>query len=153
MDASKLIAAYAQRVEDTLVEDFGGRGDSLATIAASVASELPGELQTLLLQIAGKQEAGRHETGAAEAAVAFAFLCGQLLERLDQFRRTRAAENLVFVDTDGRAVSDPERADLDRLSRFLVLRDRLLRKAADFSLKVLVIGVAILVLGFALGLI
>jgi hypothetical protein len=153
MDASNLIAAYARRVEDSLIQDCGARGDSLAEIAQSVAFELPEDLKALLLEVAGKQEPGRDDTGSDVAAVAFAFQCGQLLERLDQFRRSRAAENVAFIDTDGRTVSDPERADLDRLSRFMVLRDRLLRKAADFSLKVLVTAVMILVVGFALGLI
>jgi hypothetical protein len=68
-------------------------------------------------------------------------------------RQARAADKLVFVDTDGRTVTDSEGTDLDRLSRFLVIRDRFLRKAADFSLKVLVAAVLIFAVGFAFGLI
>ena len=36
-------------------------------------------------------------------ALTLAFLCGRLLEQLDQFRRTRA-EALVHLGTDGRTV-------------------------------------------------
>jgi hypothetical protein len=145
---------YVQRVEQALIGDFDARGEGLAQLARSVATELPDEIGSLLLQTAAKLDSEVHPDQPIEDedALPVAFDCGRLLERLEQFRRTRA-EGLVHLETDGRAVNDPEPADLDRLSRFMVLRDRWLRKAADFSLKLLVTAVVILVLGFVLGLI
>ncbi|RYU62939.1 hypothetical protein EWI61_00255 [Methylolobus aquaticus] len=146
--------AYVQRVEQALIRDFGARGEGLEQLALSVATELPDEISALLRQTATRlnSRVTPDQSLDVEDALTLAFDCGRLLEQLDQFRRTRA-EALVHLDTDGRTVTDPEPADLDRLSRFMVLRDRWLRKAADFSLKLLVTAVLILVLGFALGLI
>lgn len=153
-DLKPVTRAYVQRVEQALIRDFGARGDDLAQLAQSVATELPDELSALLRQAAAQLNSGVPPDQAlkAEDALTLAFDCGRLIEQLDHFRRTRA-EALVHLDTDGRTVTAPEPADLDRLSRFMVLRDRWLRKAADFSLKLLVTAVLILVLGFALGLI
>lgn len=148
-----LIEGYIQRIERSLADDFGAHGNGLAELAGSIAPELPDDLKALLLQTTARHAGTPGGALPEDAALAFTFDCGRLLERLDQFRRARAADTLVFIDSDGRAFGDPERADLDRLSRFIVLRDRLLRKAADFSLKVLVTAVVLLVVGFALGLI
>jgi hypothetical protein len=147
----EITGTYRQRVEQTLIRDFGARGENLAELAQTVAAELPDDLGALLRTVAERHTPAN--TGdATRQALSFAFDCGRLLERLDEFRRTRA-EALVHLDSDGRTVTEAEPADLDRLSRFMVVRDRWLRKAADFSLKLLVTAVVILVLGFALGLI
>jgi len=153
-DLNPVTGAYVQRVEQALIRDFGARGEGLEQLAQSVATELPDEISALLRQTATRlnSRVTPDQSLEVEDALTLAFDCGRLLEQLDQFRRTRA-EALVHLDTDGRTVTDPEPADLDRLSRFMVLRDRWLRKAADFSLKLLVTAVLILVLGFALGLI
>ncbi|WP_139556604.1 hypothetical protein [Methylotetracoccus oryzae] len=153
-DLKPVAGTYVQRVEQALIRDFGARGEGLEQLAQSVATELPDEISALLQQAAAQLNSPLppDQSLKVEDALTLAFLCGRLLEQLDQFRRTRA-EALVHLGTDGRTVTDPEPADLDRLSRFMVLRDRWLRKAADFSLKLLVTAVVILVLGFALGLI
>jgi hypothetical protein len=153
-DLTPATGPYVQQVEQALIRDFGARGEGLAELARSVASKLPDEIVSLLLQTTAKLNRQVHPDQAIEAedGLTLAFDCGRLLERLEQFRRSRA-EALLHLDTDGRTVTDPEPTDLDRLSRFMVLRDRWLRKAADFSLKLLITAVVVLVLGFALGLI
>jgi hypothetical protein len=150
-DSAEMTSPYGQRIEQALIRDFGAHGSTLAELAESVAAELPDDVETLLRTVAQRQ-IHTNQADAPREALSFAFDCGRLLEQLDQFRRAQAA-TLVHLDTDGRTVTNAEPADLDRLSRFMVLRDRWLRKAADFSLKLLVTAVLILVLGFALGLI
>ena len=152
MNPAEIIAPYVERLEQSLSGDFGAAGDNLAALAESIAVELPDDLRHLLLKVTEAHALSTYAT-KPDAAVTFAFDCGRLLEGLDRYRKTLASDDLIFVDTDGRPVTDPEGADFDRLSRFMIMRDRLLRKAADFSLKLLVTAVAILVLGFVLGLV
>lgn len=151
MDPKTLISSFRERIDLALIRHLGAQGDSLSARIASVARELPAELENQLREIAGERSAA---DAAGESAVAdFAFLCGRAVERIEALAKSRAAEDLIFMDADGRSVTDPATADLDTLARFRVARDRLLRKAADFSLKVLAITVVLVAAGFLLGLI
>jgi hypothetical protein len=152
-DAGELIARYAQRLEMTLNQHLGVRGNGLAQTVDAAIDQIPGEIGTLLKAASDDAMRSEREPLSEEDAMAFAFRAGQIVEKLGAFRAALAAEQLPSLDADGRSVADPERLDYDRLSHLMVVRDRLLRKAADFSLKVLVTVVLALVVGFSLGLI
>lgn len=151
MNSTSLISLYRQRLEMALIHHLGARGDSLRARIRDVAAELPEGLNVLLSELEGSAADGAAESNLAVAD--YAFRCGQAIERIENVARTRAAEDLIFTDVAGNPVTDPAGADLDTLSRFRVARDRFLRQAADFSLKVLVLAVVLLVLAFMLGLI
>ncbi len=151
MDSSLLISQYKQRLEMALIHRLGARGESLRARIRDVAAELPEDLVLVLNALDGNSVGGTAESNVAVAD--YAFRCGQAIERIENLARARAADDLIFTDTAGNPVTDPTGADLDTLSRFRVARDRMLRKAADFSLKVLVAAVGLLLLGFLFGLI
>lgn len=153
MDSNALIARYAQRIEKLLIQHYGATGSDLPSRIASVAEELPPELLERLRELATLAAGSADRLPSDEEIAEFVFRCGQIGERLETDLKAKASENLIFVGTDGRTVTDPEKADLDALTRFLTARDRLLRKAADISLKILVIGVLLLIAGFLIGVI
>lgn len=151
MNSRPLSSNYKQRVELALIHHLGARGESLRARIHDVVAELPEDLTRLLYELDGDQLDGGAD---ADFAVAdYAFRCGQAVERIENLARARAADDLIFTDTAGNPVTDPAGADLAMLSRFRVARDRFLRKAADFSLKLLVTAVGLLLLGFLLGVI
>jgi hypothetical protein len=152
-DAAKLIERYAQRLEMSLNQHLGVSGNGLAQAVDAAIDQIPGEIGTLLQAASGDLTRSEREPVSDEDAMAFAFRAGQIVEKLGAFRAALAAEQLPSLDADGRNVADPERLDFDRISHWMVVRDRLLRKAADFSLKILVTVVLALVIGFSLGLI
>jgi len=155
MDSNPLFAKYAQHIEMLLIQRFAARGADLNARIDSVAHELPEDLNAQLRELALAHHNARVPVKGeqAEDIADFAFRCGQIAERLENFRKTQAAENLIFVGPDGKPAADPEKTDLDTLSLFLAARDRFLRQTADLSLKILVIAAALLILGFLLGLI
>lgn len=149
MEPNEPVTSYCQRVEMALIHHLGARGDTLKAKISSVANELPEPLAILLTEIAGSAS----PTSSLDSAAELAFRCGQAVERIEDLARQRAAEDLIFTDSAGHAVTDPEKADLDTLSRFRAARDRFLRKAADFSLKLLAVLVLLTSVAFLIGII
>lgn len=134
-----------------LIQHLGAQGDSLSEKISDVAAVLPVELRELLQGLAGERPP--NDTDGPEASVECAFQCGRAIEWIKNLARNRAVDDLIYIDADGNSLMDPERADLDNLSRFRVARDRLLRSAADFSLKVMFLVVLLLFLGLLAGVI
>lgn len=144
---------YRERVELVLARLYGARGGDFTSRVDSVSAVLPEDVRSALRQLAAVGGDDPQRPLADGELADFAFRCGQLVERLEHLRHRTASEDLMYVDSDGRALPGHDEANLDALSRFLAARDRVLRKAADFSLKVLAGAVVLLVLGFMLGLI
>lgn len=151
-ESDPLIAPFRQRLELALIHHLGARGDSLGARIEDLGAELPDDLGRMLGELDRFVLEGQRSSGK-EACAEYAFRCGRAVERIERYARDRAAEDLYVTGADGRPLADGVAADLDTLSRFRVARDRFLRKAADFSLKILVGSVVLLVLGFVLGLI
>ncbi len=152
MSSQELIESCKQRVNLALIHHLGAEGESLGTRVDAIAPELPPELLVSLRELCGFR-AQPDADAQGEACIDFAFRCGQAVERIANLARTRAADDLIYTGTDGRPLADPSATDLDTLSRFRVARDRFLRKAADFSLKVLVGLIVLFSLAMLLGLI
>ncbi len=146
-----LISQYRQRLEMALIQHLGARGETLSAKVDRVAALVPPELGGLLDELATPPEDGGPDMDAA--VIDYAFRCGRAIERIEALARLRAAEDLIYTDEAGNPLMDPAHADLDRLSSFRIARDRWLRKAADFSLKLLAATVLLLILGFAIGVI
>ena len=135
-----------ERLETLLADGFAAEGDGLQGKLRSVARELPDDLRELLAGLAAGE-------GAADVA-GFAFRCGQAYERLEALAQSRLAANIDFLGTDGTPPPlQLEKNDLDAISRFVALRDQLLKTVADYTLKFLLVAAVLLVLGVSLGLV
>jgi len=139
-------AYLIEKLETLLAEGFAAKGSDLAAQLRSVGPELPDDLQELLGSLAAGQ-------GGEDGTVSFAFRCGQAYERLEALAQNRLAANIAFLGTDGTPPVELEKNDLEGIARFVVLRDRLLKTVADYTLKFLLVSAILLVLGVSLGLI
>lgn len=146
------IESCKQRLSLALIHHLGAEGDTLNARLAAVASDLPSDLLTSLQELERFAATPDADT-SGDRDIDFAFRCGQAVERIGNLARTRAADDLIYTGTDGQPLTDPALTDLDALSRFRVTRDRLLRKAADLSLKILVGLIVLVILAMLLGLI
>ena len=137
-----------EQLEALLVDGFAAEGGDLPGKLRSVRRELPDDLCGELSQLA-------HETGEqdGDAAVRFAFRCGQVHARLEAVAQNRLAAHIAYVGPDGTPPLELEKNDLDAIARFVQLRNQFLKTVADYTLKFLLVSAILLVLGLSLGLI
>ena len=152
MSTQEPIESCKQRLSLALIHHLGAEGPSLNAWIAAIASDLPADLLSSLREL-DRFQAEPDTHAKEEACFDFAFRCGQAVERIASLARARAADDLIYTGPDGRPLTDPTLTDLDSLSRFRVARDRFLRQAADFSLKVMVGLIVLFSLAMLLGLI
>lgn len=121
---------------------------------SAIADDLPEELSELLTKIATrrlllKQDSDQDITKLAE----FSFDCGQLYEKLEEYRRMEMEVENVRQGSFSVSPSPLQSAQVEKLSRFIEVRDRLFRKVADFTLKAILVGLGLLILGLFLGIV
>jgi hypothetical protein len=154
MDDNETMMVYLHRLENQLDNDFAAQGDNLAAKTGSIRSLLPDELHALLRDIdtrATQLKLSARNDGAGLAD--FAFHCGRAGEQLKALRQNRAAESVAALQINGLPPDGIEKTELDAVARFIAARDRILRVVADFTLKVLLILVGLLILAVVLGLV
>jgi len=152
MDVNETIQIYLRKLNNQLDSDFAAQGDDLATRIGSIRSLLPDALLTLLRDIdtrATQLSLSPREDSASLAD--FIFRCGLASEQLETLRQNRAAESVAAFQTNGLPPAEFEKPELDAIAHFIAVRDRLLRKVADFTLKAMLILLGLLILGLVLG--
>ncbi len=139
-----------QRLETLLADGFSVAEGSLEANVRRLGNDLPDDLRDELLNLAHRST----ETGVGETdPLELAFLCGQAYERLENLLRNRLAADIAFRAPDGVLPPELEDKDLAALSRFIRLRDHVLRTVADYTLKFLLVSAILLFIGLSLGLI
>lgn len=83
----------------------------------------------------------------------FCFAAGVLHEKLRAYRQTRMELESTIVGPDSIAPTPLQPAQSDQLARFIEARDRVFRKVADLTLKFLLVGLGLLMLGLLLGIV
>jgi len=146
---SKLTDSLIAKLETALAEGLLVKGDGLEAKAKQLGSDVPDDLRQQLLLLA-KESQGSLD---GDAAVHFAFQCGQAYERSESLAQSRLAANIAFLGPDGSPPLELEQNDLDAIARFVKLRDWFLKTVADYTLKFLLVSAILLVLGLSLGLI
>ena len=154
MNLDTLVAASERHLDELLTRDLGGTGDDFAGRARRVAENLPEELaQPLnrLLELRHRlRESGAREPDP-ELVGRYCFACGAAHEKLRAFTQARLEVESAIMRMDSVQTAPLQTGQSDQLSRFLAARDRLFRQVADFTLKFLLIGLGLLVLGLIIG--
>jgi hypothetical protein len=143
---------YLGDLERLLEEGFAARGQNFREKLDSVQEQIPEDLlKELHAIIRRRSEWGQTEDSPALAA--FVFDCGKLVSRLDALIKERAETTLFAAQIAELPAALPESGELDAIGRFMAVRDRLMRKIADFTLKALLILTGLLIIGLVLGIV
>ena len=154
MNPETLIAAGERHLDDLLTRDLGARADSFIARAEEVARTLPDEFAqpvVRLLELRARLRGAGAREPDAELLGRYCFACGALHEKLRAYTRARMEVESAIVGLDSIQTTALQTGQSDQLSRFLAARDRLFRKVADFTLKFLLIGLGLLLLGLLIG--
>ncbi len=154
MNFQPLIDTSLRSLDAILIHDLGATTDRFATRAEEVAATLPDEAAQALRAIAA-QQASLLAAGANDPQQVgeFCFAAGALHEKLRTLLQTEMELESAIVGPDRVSATPLQRAQSDQLARLLETRDRIFRKVADVTLKFLLIGLGLLVLGLVLGLV
>ncbi|MBM3748528.1 MAG: hypothetical protein FJW34_22360 [Acidobacteria bacterium] len=154
MNLETLCAASERHLDELLTRELGGIGDDFASRARRVAENLPDEFAqpvTRLLELRHRLgESGAREPDA-ELVGRYCFACGAVHEKLRAFTQARLEVESAIMGMDSVQTMPLQTGQSDQLSRFLAARDRLFRKVADVTLKFLLIGLGLLLLGLLIG--
>jgi hypothetical protein len=149
-----VVNAGLARLSDLLARQFGATAPEFARQVQAAEDQLPEELARALEELAAT--AARLRVAAsveAERLADFGFRCGQVYEQLEVFRRLELELENVRLGPASIEASPLQGAQVERLARFIEVRDRIFRKVADFTLKALLVGLGLLTLGLILGLV
>ncbi len=139
-----------QRLETLLADGFAVGQGSLEANVRRVGNDLPDDLRDLLLNLA---HGGTEREDGENDPLEFGFLCGQAYERLENLMHNRLAADIAFRAPDGTLPLELEKKDFAAISRFVTVRDHVLRTIADYTLKFLLVSAILLFIGLSLGLI
>lgn len=145
------IENYLARLETCLREDFNAEGANLAEQLNQLTPTLPAELSAELQALAEQAQVIGTTSDDTDAALDWAFRCGEIYQRLQALKYTLAEETLGQVSLDGQPPLNLEITDVDAITRFIAWRDRVFQKIAEFTLKALLVFVGLLFLGLVLG--
>lgn len=154
MNWNTLIDAPLGRLDELLVRDFGAPQGDFAAKAERVAEQLPDELGAALVELRRRLTLLRAETEPDfEHLADFAFRCGELHAGLTAYIQVQMELENVVVGSDRINPTPLAASEVEPLARLVEVRDRLFRKVADFTLKVLLIGLGLMILALVFGLI
>jgi len=117
-------------------------------------AELPEEFTQPLRHILSlHKELASATTTDTHLAGEFCFACGAMHEKLQALTLAQMEVENAIIGLDSVTAEPLAQAQSDQLSRFIASRDRLFRKTADFTLKILLTGLGLLFLGLLLGIV
>lgn len=154
MNTNLLIDLGLAKLDELLVREFGASGSDFAGKVKAAAQVLPEELAAALRDLGQEGDRMRAEPGQSPERLAeFTFRCGELHAQLLAFGQVRMELENVVMGPD-RVIATPLQAsEVEPLARLIEVRDRVFRRVADFTLKALLVGLALLTLGLVFGLI
>jgi len=149
-----IIASSLSRLQKLLVHEFGAtEGDFTGQVRAATP-QLPEDLAQALSALQGLRESVSGPPEATpEQAADFAFRCGQVHAKLEAYRQVQMELENVVVGPESVSATPLQSSQIEPLARFVEIRNEIFRKVADFTLKALLIGLGLLLLGLALGLV
>ncbi len=154
MTTHPMLELCRNRLDATLIQTLDIEAPDFRERLQQAAKELPDELARPLREIATAHEALlAADNPDSEAMAGFCFACGILHEQLRAHAQARLEVENTIMGPASVSPSALQPGQSDVLSRFIETRDRLFRKTADWTLKFLLIGLALLALGLAIGVI
>ncbi|CAL1240240.1 hypothetical protein [Candidatus Methylocalor cossyra] len=144
---------YLTKLNDLLTGYFHAAGSDFPSVVKSASAHLPNETAQLLAELAARQAQLRGEdTATADRLADFAFACGRAYEQLSAHRRMEMEAANTLLGPESIQTHPMQSSEVDLLARFVEVRDRWFRKVADFTLKLLLAVLGVLLLGLVLGL-
>jgi hypothetical protein len=152
--SNEWVVFYSRKLESLLESEYAATGQGLAPKAQSVAVRLTPEILDLLEQL-DLQSCDLLHTENSQPVADFLVRCGQAIERLEILRKQQLAAELSMLNVDGTRPSEREfeEPELDAIAKFMVIRDRVVKTVADFTLKFLLVSAVLLFFGLLLGVI
>ncbi|MGZ8218315.1 hypothetical protein [Methylomagnum sp.] len=154
MNTHPFLNTCLSKLDELLDRQFQTSAPDFTSKVNAIAAQLPEEPAQALYELLGRQAALNAETVPAPESLAdFAFLCGRAYEQLEAWRRIQMEMENVLTGPDSVSATPLQASQVEPLARFVEVRDRLFRKVADVTLKALLIGLGLLILGLVFGLI
>ncbi len=154
MNKDLIVDASLAKLNELLAAQFHTDQSDFSSNAHAAASRLPDDLVQPLAGLVETQ--ARLKAAPAvdtEHFVEFAFRCGQVYEQLKAYRQIEMEMENVRMVSGSVEAAQLQASQIEPLARFIEARDRLFRKVADFTLKALLVLLALLTLGLVLGLV
>jgi hypothetical protein len=154
MNTTDVMAYSINQLDQYLMSEANASGTSfparaleaIASLPDDVADELEAllDLHTLL-----------SEGGATDPALVgrFCFTCGSIHQQLLAMQQVQLELESAIIGPDSVTATRLQPEQIDHLSRFIDTRDRIFRKFADTTLKLLLAGLGLMLVGLLLGII
>jgi hypothetical protein len=140
------------RLKHTLTELLGIQGISFEEQMVQAAERLPDDLSRDTLRLLRELET--YEAAQEPLLLGdLLFDMGILHEKIRAQSQAQMEIESAIIDLDGVRTASLEIPESERISRFIALRDKLFRKVADVTLKVMLSLLALLILGLLVGIV
>jgi len=152
MGITDILDASRHQLDEALTRQLDLKPDRFEAHLTDAIAELPDEFTQPLSQILHlhKDLISGNATDSLQAGE-FCFTCGIVCEKLQALALAQMEVENAFIGLDSIRTGPLAQTQSDQISRFIAARDRLFRKTADLTLKILLIGLGLLFLGLLLG--
>lgn len=154
MNNTDVMAYSINQLDHYLMNEANASGTSFPARASRALASLPDdvadELQALL-----KLHTLLSEGGATDPALVsqFCFNCGSIHQQLLAMQQVQMELESAIMGPDSVTTTRLQPEQIDHLRRFIDTRDRIFRKVADATLKLLLAGLGLMLVGLLLGII
>lgn len=150
MNTTDVMAYSINQLDHYLMNEANASGTSFSARASGAMASLADELDALL-----QLHTLLSEGGATDPALVsrFCFNCGSIHQQLLAMQQVQMELESAIIGPDSVTTTRLQPEQIDHLSRFIDTRDRIFRKVADTTLKVLLAGLGLMLVGLLLGII
>ena len=154
MNSKTIIEASTSQLDQLLTNDLGLTSPSFPQRIEEAITRLPDDFAEPLRHILNLHKRLETDGEGKEALMGeFCFACGAMHERIKAQTLARMEVESAIMGMDAVSTSPLQAAQSDQLGRLIATRDRIFRKVADVTLKVLIVILGLLILGLFLGLV
>jgi len=151
MEIQDLAEPSRRQLDQSLTDCLKLRPADFESHVTEAIAELPEEFTQPLRHILSLQKELTSATADNTRAAEFCFACGAMHEKLQALILAQMEVEHAIIGLDSVSAEPLARSQSDQLSRFIASRDRLFRKTADLTLKILLTGLALILVGLLLG--
>lgn len=154
MNTTDVMAYSINQLDQYLMNEANASGTSFAARASGAIASLPDDVADdleALLQLHTLLSEG----GATDPALVsrFCFNCGSIHQQLLAMQQVQMELESAIIGPGSVTTTRLQPGQIDHLSRFIDTRDRIFRKVADATLKLLLAGLGLMLVGFLLGIV
>ncbi|MEY2680624.1 MAG: hypothetical protein RL661_855 [Pseudomonadota bacterium] len=154
MEFKDITEESRRQLDQALTHSLNLKPADFESHTTEAITELPEEFTLPLRHLLSlHKELSCATTAEAARAGEFCFACGAMHEKLQALTLARMEIENAIIGLDSVSARPLAQAQSDQLSRFIAARDRLFRKVADLTLKILLAGLGLLFLGLFFGIV